>query len=270
MKLSLAIITMKTAAIILVFTLVWVICVSCAENSGAAEVYTLADEAGSVVSAFGGVSVAREMDGISPPARVYPDRPVSINTDTAVDLNDEEIIAGDGVNEDGEEENFPEDNSVVDEAMQEQEGCAGMEEEIVAPAEEDDAAVIDYNDAGSFRIEVDLSKQVTYVFYKDELEKEMICSGGTEEKPTPTGEFETTQKGGYFWSDKYDMGAYYWVRFYKVYLFHSVPFDADNVMIAEENEKLGSPASHGCIRLGLEDAEWIYEMLPPGVRVLIY
>ncbi len=267
---SLAIMTMKAAAIILVSTLMWIVSVSCAESSEATEMYTLAGKSGSVITMLEGVSAAREINEISSPDQAYPNKPGSMDPDMEEDLADEEIIAGDGVNEDGEEENFPEDNSVVDEEIQEQEGCAGMEEEIVAPAEEDDATVIDYNDAGSFRIEVDLSKQATYIFHKDELIKEMICSGGTEEKPTPTGEFETTQKVSYFWSDKYNMGAYYCVRFYKVYLFHSVPFDADNVMIVEENEKLGSPASHGCIRLGLEDAKWIYEMLPLGVRVLIY
>jgi len=41
-------------------------------------------------------------------------------------------------------------------------------------------------------------------------------------------------------------------------------------MIIEEYEKLGSPASHGCIRLKLEEAKWLYEKLPSGVKVIIY
>jgi lipoprotein-anchoring transpeptidase ErfK/SrfK len=129
---------------------------------------------------------------------------------------------------------------------------------------------IDFSSICDFRIEVDLLKQKTFVFYKDTLLKEMVCSGGTSEKPTPLGEFVITRRGDYFWSDKYDMGAHYWVRFYNEYLFHSVPFDVNGEMIKEEYEKLGSPASHGCVRLALEDARWLYEMIPSGVKVLIY
>lgn len=129
---------------------------------------------------------------------------------------------------------------------------------------------IDFTSSDSFRIEVKLSEQKVFVFHKDNIIKEMICSAGTEEKPTPRGEFKTTEKGNYFWSDKYNVGAYYWVRFYNEYLFHSVPFDENNKMIEEEYEKLGTPASHGCIRLKPEEAKWLYDMLPPGVKVVIY
>ncbi len=129
---------------------------------------------------------------------------------------------------------------------------------------------IDFTNKDYFRIEVNLSLQKVFIFYKDNVIKEMICSGGIEEKPTPPGEFTTTQKSYYFWNDKYKMGAYYWVRFYSDYLFHSVPYDEDGQMIQEEYDKLGTPASHGCIRLKLEEAKWLYEMLPLGAKVRIY
>ena len=129
---------------------------------------------------------------------------------------------------------------------------------------------IDFSNSDDFRIEVDLSRQRVFIYYKDNQIKEMVCSGGTEEKPTPIGEFETYEKIEYSWVSKYNIGAYYWVRFYNEYLFHSVPFDENGEIIIEEYEKLGTPASHGCIRLELEEAKWLYEMLPLGVKVLIY
>jgi lipoprotein-anchoring transpeptidase ErfK/SrfK len=129
---------------------------------------------------------------------------------------------------------------------------------------------IDFSNSADFRIEVDLSRQKVLIYYKDKLLKEWICSGGIEEKPTPKGEFKTTEKGEYFWNPRYNMGGYYWIRFYKDYLFHSVPFDKNNNMIQEEYNKLGTPASHGCIRLEVENARWLYEKLPPGVKVIIY
>ncbi len=137
----------------------------------------------------------------------------------------------------------------------------------------DDTSIIeniDYSDSADFRIEIDLSRQRLIVFYMDEVLKEMICSGGAPGHPTPLGEFITTQKIEYSWIPRFEMGAYYWVRFFEDYLIHSVPFDEDGEMIVEEFEKLGNPVSHGCIRLRLEEAKWLYETLPLGVKVLIY
>lgn len=129
---------------------------------------------------------------------------------------------------------------------------------------------IDFSDSGNFRIEIDLNRQRVIVFYKDDILREMICSGGAPESPTPPGEFVTSQKIEYAFVERFDVGAYYWIRFFEDYLIHSVPFDENGEMIIEEFEKLGSPASHGCIRLKLEEAKWLYETLPLGVRVLIY
>jgi len=106
--------------------------------------------------------------------------------------------------------------------------------------------------------------------YNDYLIREMVCSGGAEETPTPPGEFTTSQKIEYAWVDRFEMGAFYWIRFYGSYLFHSVPFDKNKNIIEEEFEKLGIPASHGCIRLALEDAKWLYDKLPLGVKVYIH
>jgi len=129
---------------------------------------------------------------------------------------------------------------------------------------------IDFTSSDDFRIDVDLTKQMVFIYYKDNLIRDMICSGGKEETPTPTGEYETSQKIEWAFIDRFNMGAFYWTRFYKKYLFHSVPCDKNKKIIVEEYEKLGSPASHGCIRLELEEAKWLYEKLPSGVKVRIH
>ena len=129
---------------------------------------------------------------------------------------------------------------------------------------------IDFSDSKNFSIDVDLTKQLVAIYYKGDILKQMICSGGTAKDPTPIGTFTTNQKIYYSWVSKFNEGAYYWVRFNGPYLFHSVPFDKNGNMIAEENDKLGTPASHGCIRLKLEEARWLYENLPLGVKVVIH
>jgi len=129
---------------------------------------------------------------------------------------------------------------------------------------------IDYSNSADFRIEIDLSRQRLIIFYSDEILKELVISGGAPGHPTPLGEFTTIEKIEYSWIPRFEMGAYYWIRFFEDYLIHSVPFDENGEMIIEEFEKLGSPASHGCIRLKLEEAKWLYETLPLGIKVLIY
>jgi len=129
---------------------------------------------------------------------------------------------------------------------------------------------IDYSNPGNVRIDVNLTAQLVSVYYNDNLIKSLICSGGTAENPTITGTFTTNQKIYYAWVPKFNQGAYYWVRFYGAYLFHSVPFDKNGNMIAEETNKIGTPASHGCVRMALEDAKWFYETLPLGIKVTIH
>ena len=185
-------------------------------------------------------------------------------------------------NEDFNEVDFiePDDTDYLDKVTVEgiSEGDGSMDN-LAGESEEDKGIIkkeagevqdIDFTSSDDFRIKVDLTKQKVFVYYKDNLIKEMICSGGAEQSPTPLGEFKTSQKIEYSWIDRFNMGAYYWIRFNKKYLFHSVPFDENKKMIMEEYEKLGSPASHGCIRLKLDEAKWLYEKLPLGVTVLIH
>ncbi|MEX2355864.1 MAG: L,D-transpeptidase family protein, partial [Thermaerobacterales bacterium] len=85
----------------------------------------------------------------------------------------------------------------------------------------------------------------------------------------PRGRFRLENRGRHFFSERYGQGAYCWVRFQGNYLFHSVPIDRDGEILADEREKLGLPASHGCVRLDMADAEWFYETVPDGSLVLI-
>lgn len=54
------------------------------------------------------------------------------------------------------------------------------------------------------------------------------------------------------------------------YLFHSVPTgEAFGDYLPEEGAKLGQPASHGCVRLTVADAQWFYDQVPDGTLVTI-
>jgi lipoprotein-anchoring transpeptidase ErfK/SrfK len=81
--------------------------------------------------------------------------------------------------------------------------------------------------------------------------------------------FVQRERGLSFYSAKAGEGARYWVSWlhHGEYLFHSVPTDRQGRIIAAEARKLGSKASHGCVRLTLPDAKWIYENIQVGAKV---
>lgn len=121
-------------------------------------------------------------------------------------------------------------------------------------------------------IDVNITEQMVRVYDRDQLVKEMLASTGIADKPTPLGSFKIQNRGEWFFNPKYGQGAKYWVSFkdWGVYLFHSLAMDENQEIIPEEAAKLGQPASHGCIRLEVENARWIYENIPEGTPVEVH
>lgn len=124
---------------------------------------------------------------------------------------------------------------------------------------------------GQFQVLVSLDEQRTYIYKDGVLDRTFLNSTGIDEDSayTPEGIYLIGDRGGSFFSGKYQQGAYNWVRFNNNYLFHSVPFDATKTLIPEEGEKLGQKASHGCIRHSIEEAQWFYDNIPRGTIVVI-
>lgn len=101
--------------------------------------------------------------------------------------------------------------------------------------------------------------------------KAMCCSVGREGHGTPLGFFYTTDR--YDWRLMVD-GTYgrYAIRVHNGIMLHSVCYysTSPDDLEYEEYNKLGSPASLGCIRLCVADIKWLYDTLPKGFPVLIY
>lgn len=120
-------------------------------------------------------------------------------------------------------------------------------------------------------IDVSVTDQMARIYDDNKLVKEMTTSTG-KNNSTPLGSFTIQNRGEWFFSDKYQEGAMWWVSFkdFGTYLFHSLPMDNERNIIPAEEEKLGTPASHGCIRLGPDNAKWIYDNIPEGAQVKIH
>lgn len=123
----------------------------------------------------------------------------------------------------------------------------------------------------SHLIYVNLSKQITYIYEGENnnwsLVKEFNSSTGIEGQETPKGIFSVTNKGDWFFSEEFQQGGKYWVQFMGDYLFHSLPFDESQKNIVDDT--LGIPSSHGCIRLSVEDAKWLYDNIDLDTKIII-
>ena len=130
---------------------------------------------------------------------------------------------------------------------------------------------MDHTDA--YLINIDLTNQNIEVYKDAMLIKEMQCSTGTlgdQNTETPLGMFKIIVRGEEFFNNAINEGAKYYLQFFGNYLIHSVPIDKNGNVIEKEEEKLGSPASHGCIRVTMEDAQWLYDNVPDGGEVFIH
>ncbi len=58
-----------------------------------------------------------------------------------------------------------------------------------------------------------------------------------------------------------DSRARWATQIYGGYFFHS---------ILASNSELGNNLSHGCVRLAVDDAYWVYRNIPAGTKVYIY
>ena len=85
------------------------------------------------------------------------------------------------------------------------------------------------------------------------------CVTGAPSTPTITGEYRTT--GFKRTNLSTDTRARWCTQINGGYFFHS---------ILASNSELGNSQSHGCIRLAVENAKWIYDNIWQGTKVYIY
>lgn len=105
------------------------------------------------------------------------------------------------------------------------------------------------------------------------LYKRLKCSTGVHDvTPTKEGVYSIVKKFRWF---RLMGGVYgqYCCRFSEEngYYLHSVPYKSKDPSTLSDSayDKLGSSASHGCVRLCARDAKWIYDHIPVGTQVCV-
>lgn len=112
-------------------------------------------------------------------------------------------------------------------------------------------------------ISVDLKAQRLYAYEDTKLVRTFVISSGKRETPTVTGRFRIYLKMRYDdmqGADYYIANVPYVMYFYQGYGIHGAPW----------NKKIGTPQSHGCINMRVEDARWLYEWAPLHTEVIIH
>lgn len=152
------------------------------------------------------------------------------------------------------------------------------------PAEARDA--LKNTDPDQYYILLDLNNQIVTVYERDEageytrIVRRMICTTGRTKTnpedpedvgtPTPRGIWKIggRERFGKFASFAGEY-ARYWTQIVGGVYFHSIMFGKRDVNALKSNpySKLGSNVSHGCVRLYIEDAKWLYYYACPGTVV---
>ncbi len=144
------------------------------------------------------------------------------------------------------------------------------------------------NDPEKYYILLDLRNQIVTVFEKDEngaytkVVRSFLCSSGRTDvdeadpediaTPTPRGIWKIggRERFGKFanFNGEY---ARYWVQIVGSIYFHSLLYSKRSVDALQRQaySDIGSNVSHGCVRLYVEDAKWLYYYACPGTTIEI-
>ncbi|MDD3711761.1 MAG: L,D-transpeptidase [Patescibacteria group bacterium] len=118
-------------------------------------------------------------------------------------------------------------------------------------------------------IKIDISKNQRLYYYLGDTEiGSFPISAGKATTPTPKGNFKIINKHLKAWSS-YGLWMPYWMGLGTgSFGLHELPIWPSGYREGESH--LGIPVSHGCIRLGIGPAKFLYDWANIGTSVLIY
>lgn len=94
----------------------------------------------------------------------------------------------------------------------------------------------------------------------------IYISVGKPSSPTKKGVFKIKNRKKKFYSGA--VRCKYCTRFTKAYYFHSLPYSWDGKRIV--STRLGQRCTHGCVRMPLDDAKYIYKKVPKKSTAWVY
>lgn len=133
-----------------------------------------------------------------------------------------------------------------------------------------DASDIPKGDPGlKKQVKVDLALQKAFLYENGKFVREYPVSSGKAGTPTPAGHFHIIYKSPKVYSKVAKCWLSFWAGFTLdgKYGFHETPVCNG---LREGEDMIGQPASDGCLRLKVGDAEEFYKWIDAGTQVDIY
>ena len=119
-------------------------------------------------------------------------------------------------------------------------------------------------------IDISLAHQNMVIFEDGKSLNSFLISSGKKGFNTPAGTFKIENKYPRAWSKKYSLWMPYWMAFLPTgeMGIHELPEWPGGYK--EPATHLGTPVSHGCIRLGVGPAKEVYDWAEIGTPVIIH
>ncbi len=128
-----------------------------------------------------------------------------------------------------------------------------------------------YSSATNYLITVNRNTHMVYVYQGSQGDWKRInsfaCGDGAPSTPTVEGKFAIYGHKRYF--DSGSVRCFYASMFHGAYYFHSTLYAQTANPQREVDGRVGMALSHGCVRVKLQNAEWIYTKIPTGTAVVV-
>ncbi|MCK4891084.1 MAG: L,D-transpeptidase [Candidatus Pacebacteria bacterium] len=117
-------------------------------------------------------------------------------------------------------------------------------------------------------IDISIANQVMTLFEDGIKTNSFLISSGKYGMPTPIGIFSVKKKEPNHWSSTYGLWMPYSMNFYGAFYIHELPYWPNGYREGEDH--LGVRVSHGCIRLGVGPAEYVFDWSEIGTQVYVH
>ena len=129
-----------------------------------------------------------------------------------------------------------------------------------------------YSSTTDYLVWINLERQKVNLFLGSEggwkLEKSMPCASGANTTPTPMGTYTYCAYDTGWFNAAYTVKPVLYINKERAIAMHSILLTPDASGVVDGT--LGTPKSHGCIRMAVNDVRWLANVLPMGSTVVVY
>ena len=128
-----------------------------------------------------------------------------------------------------------------------------------------------YISGTDYLVWINLERQKVNVFLGEEgnwkLEKTLSCATGANITPTPTREYIYSQRSTGWFHPTYYVKPVLYMDTNRQIAMHSILYAPGGGI---SDGTMGTPVSHGCVRMPQEDIDWLDHNLPIGTKVVVF